>query len=347
MRKLATIREIKNLTPIKGADRIELAHIDGWKVVVGKDVKHKIGDKVVYCEIDSFLPIEPEFEFLRKSSYKKLVDDTEGYRLRTIRLRNQISQGLIIPFIDAQKIINRKKGSFNVENLNIGDDVTSLLGIVKYEPPIPANLSGTVKGRFPSFIQKTDEERCQNLVDEINQWSKDSIKHEFYITEKLDGSSFTCYYNEGEFGVCSRNMELKPDKDNTLWKVAIELDLENKLKSFGKNIALQGELIGEGIQKNRYKIKGHTVRFFNVFDIDNFCKKSHEEFNKIIENFNLQSVPQTVAPGYKLPSEVDDLLLMAESKSIMNPMAEREGVVIRSKDNKISFKVISNKFLSK
>ena len=71
-RKLATIRKINDLSPIEGADKIEVATVDGWKVVVAKDVGHKIGDWVVYCEIDSFLPIKEEFEFLRKSSYKKM-----------------------------------------------------------------------------------------------------------------------------------------------------------------------------------------------------------------------------------------------------------------------------------
>src|ERR1022692_2598024 len=96
MRKLATIRQISNLLPIPGADRIEVATIDGWKVVVNKGT-HVIGELVVYFEIDSFLPIRDEFEFLRKSSYKKMADEVEGFRLRTISLRKQISQGLVMP----------------------------------------------------------------------------------------------------------------------------------------------------------------------------------------------------------------------------------------------------------
>jgi len=140
MRKLASIKKIDKLEPIEGADRIELAHVGGWKVVVAKDVGHQQGDMVVYCEIDSFLPIEPEFEFLRKSSYKKLVDGTEGFRLKTIRLRGQVSQGLIIPAKDVHEIIHR-----SIPNLNLGLyeglDVTEMLGITKYEPPVPANLA--------------------------------------------------------------------------------------------------------------------------------------------------------------------------------------------------------------
>lgn len=160
MRKLASIKIIDNIIPIEGANKIELVHIGGWKVVVAKDVGHQVGDRVVYCEINSFLPIEPEFEFLRKSSYKKMVDGTEGFRLKTIRLRGQISQGLIIPLEDAITMIKRNQGEVYYEMIEEDKYLTNLLGVTKYEPPISANLAGKVKGNFPSFISKTDEERC-------------------------------------------------------------------------------------------------------------------------------------------------------------------------------------------
>jgi RNA ligase (TIGR02306 family) len=107
-RKLATIRKITDITPIEGADKIELATVGGWKVVVAKDAGHKVGDLVVYCEIDSFLPIRDEFEFLRKSSYKKMSDGTEGFRLKTSKLRGQISNGLILPLSTLEKVTGGK-----------------------------------------------------------------------------------------------------------------------------------------------------------------------------------------------------------------------------------------------
>ncbi len=345
MRKLATIKTIDKLDPIEGADRIELATVGGWKVVVAKDVGHQEGNKVVYCEIDSFLPIEPEFEFLRKSSYKKMADGTEGFRLKTIRLRGQYSQGLILPLEDAINVMKRKNGEVYSEMLEEGMEVTDLLGITKWEPPVPANLAGTAKGNFPSFIQKTDEERIQNLTKDLERWKEDGTL--FYMTEKLDGSSATFYLRDGEFGVCSRNLDLKESEDNTYWKVARELKIEEKLKELGRNIAIQGELIGEGIQKNRYKIKGHTVRFFNVFDIDKFEKASRDEFMEIIVNkMGLETVPVHMLP-LPIAHDVAGLLELAEGKSQLNKDAEREGLVIRSLDNKISFKAISNKFLLK
>ena len=343
-RKLSTIRKIKEINPIEGADAIELAVVDGWQVVVAKNVGHQVGDLVVYCEIDSFLPIEPEFEFLRKSSYKKMGDQ-EGFRLKTIKLRGQISQGLILPY----SVIPIAQFA-TAADLPEGMDVSEVLGIVKYEPPIPAQLAGRVKGTFPSFLRKTDEERIQNLEKEYTEWTLSS-KHQFYATEKLDGSSFTCYIKNGEFGVCSRNMDLLETEDNTFWTVARKLDLENKLRSFGKNICFQGEMVGSGIQGNHYNMKDQTVFFYNIFLIDEREYVGYDEFRNMLFDLDLACVPVLSYP-FNFPADsvaalptVSALLRSAEGKSVLNDKVEREGLVIRSMDRTISFKVISNKFL--
>ena len=332
LRKLASIRKISDIQIIPGADMIELAIVDGWKVVVAKNVEHKVGDMVVYCEIDSFLPIKEEFEFLRKSSYKKMSDGTEGFRLRSVKLRGVVSQGLILPLKDLQLS--------NKDLLEVGMDVTKELGIVKYEPPIPAELSGKVKGLFPSFLRKTDEERIQNLSDEYENLKQ----HKFYVTEKLDGSSATFYSKDGVFGVCSRNLELLETEGNTFWKVARELKLEEWLTSQDVNYSIQGEIIGESVQGNPYKIKGQTVGFFNAFNIDTQEYLGLEEFEKLISSMGIKSVP-ILDREFTLPDTIDELLTYADEKSVLNSNFDREGVVIRSLDRKISFKVISNKFL--
>lgn len=375
-RKLATIQKIRDLRPIEGADMIELAMINNWQVVVAKEVGHTVGDWVVYCEIDSFLPIKEEFEFLRKSSYKKMGDQ-EGFRLKTIKLRGQISQGLVMPISvlegpDEMKIgVSEQPWGPQLQLgpyddalvIEEGVDVTELLGIVKYEPPIPAQLAGLAKGYFPSFIRKTDEERVQNLTKEYDEWRLTSA-HQFYATEKLDGSSATFYVKDGEFGVCSRNLELadpgefvpgmvmcedgveRPKQENTFWKVAKEMKIKEMLTALDKNICIQGELIGEGIQKNPYKIKGHTVKFYNAFLIDKQERLNLKDFMDLIEILGYETVP-ILAIEFPLPETVEELLLQAEGKSVLNPNTEREGVVIRSMDTSISFKAISNKFLLK
>ena len=327
MRKLATIRIIKELLPINGADRIELAIIDSWKVVVSKGLN--VGDAVVYCEIDSFLPIKTEFEFLRKSCYRKMADGQEGFRLNTIKLKGALSQGLCIPIDKLPQLAKNKAG----------DDVSDILGIIKFDPPIPAELAGVCKGNFPSFLKKTDEERVQNLSNEYQEYLASEIN--FYATEKLDGSSATFYLRDGEFGICSRNLELKESANNSFWKVARSLDIENKLKQLPYNACLQGELIGEGIQGNLYKINGQDVRFFNLFNIDTYELMPIDDLCVFCQDVDLLPVPNY---SFILPKTIDELLLIAEGRSVLGN-AEREGLVIRSADSKISFKVISNKFL--
>ena len=190
-RKLASVQRIASIRPIEGADAIEVARINNWDVVVKKN-EFKEGELCVYFEIDSFLPIREEFEFLRKSSFKKMGDQ-EGFRLKTIRLRGQVSQGLVVPItiLNGDYIIGISQQPHG-DQLQLGPyddalvieegaDVTELLGVEKYEPPIPAELSGKVKGYFPSFIHKTDEERVQNLVKEYAQWKEQDLDS-FFIS---------------------------------------------------------------------------------------------------------------------------------------------------------------------
>lgn len=373
-RKLASIRKISDIQSIEGADLIELAIVDGWKVVVGKEAGHKVGDFVIYCEVDSFLPIREEFEFLRKSSYRKMIDQ-EGFRLRTIKLRGCVSQGLIIPLSilegggEDEKVgylqtpdgpiyqLGPYDGALVIEE---GADVTNILGIVKWDPPIPAELAGVAKGNFPSFIPKTDEERIQNLAKNYDRMKE----QKYYVAEKLDGSSSTFYIYDGEFGVCSRNLDLcrpepfvegtvmcedgieRPKKENTFWKVARELGIEEKMFAIGGNIACQGEIVGEGIQGNPYRIKGQTLRVYNAFDIDTQEYLDLEKLKSTANVLGLEMVP-IIDEEFKLPETIDELLKFAEGKSVLNSSTEREGYVIRSHDMQTSFKVISNNFLLK
>jgi RNA ligase (TIGR02306 family) len=240
--------------------------------------------------------------------------------------------------------MKRRNGEVYTEMLEVGKDVSQLLGIQKYEPPIPAELAGKVKGLFPSFLRRTNEERVQNLKTEYEEW-KNSDKT-FYVGEKMDGSSSTFFINNDEFGVCSRNLELLETDGNTFWKVARELDLETRMRDFGGNFALQGELLGPGIQGNPYKLNKPTVKFFNVFDIDMREYLPLDKFKFIVEHLGLETIP-ILDEDFKLLDTIDELLSYADAKSVLNPNFDREGVVIRSTDRAISFKAISNKFLLK
>jgi len=354
-RKLATIAKIMEINPIEGADAIEVATIRGWKVVVKKN-EFNVGDLCVYCEIDSVLPEREEFEFLRNKKF----------RIKTIKLRGQVSQGIAFPMeiIDESitwhgdhwsrviDVFGEDYASTAIEYFEEGKDVTEELGITKYEAPIPACLAGKMKGSFPSHSIKTDEERVQNLMDEYEKLKE----YTYYVTEKLDGSSMTCYLNDDEFGVTSRNLDLIETEDNTFWKVARELKIEEKMRAYAKanglrNFNLQGELIGEGIQKNKYKLKGQTVKFFRSFNIDTFEFFDYELFVQMIADMELETVP--VLGISKLPETVEDLLKYVEGKSMLNKNTEREGIVfvstefVKKFNGRLSLKGISNRFLLK
>ena len=245
-------------------------------------------------------------------------------------------------------------------------DVTEMLKIVKYDPPIPAQLAGKVKGNFPSWLPKTDETRIQNLTEEYQAW-RSNPNLSFYSTEKLDGSSFTCYLKDGQFGVCSRNLELaepepfvpglvmcedgieRPRQENTFWKVVREMgireNLEKACQELGRNLSIQGEIYGSGIQGNPYNIKGQTLRLYNIFDIDSQEYFGLPMFLTTAEHLlKIPTVP-VLEMYFKLPDTIEDILSYAEGKSVLNPNTEREGVVVRSQDRRISFKSISNIFL--
>ncbi len=327
MRKLATIRKIDAVLKHPNADRLEIYVVDGWKVIDMKG-RYQVGDIVIYCEIDSFLPVREEFEFLRKSSFKRMAGK-EGFRLRTIRLRGELSQGLLI----AKEVL---PSDFTWKEL--GEEVTEVLGIEKYERPIPASLAGIAKGDFPGFLRKTDEERIQNLpYDELKNYT-------YTVTEKLDGSSWTAYVRDGVVGVCSRNLELVEDEKNSLWNIFRQYELEEKLMALDKNIALQGELIGGKIQGNPYKMNNFDVRIFKIWDIDASTYLSIEEMTTLSATLGLKTVP-ILETGVQLPETVEEALAYADGTSQLFETC-REGLVLYAEDTeRVHFKIISNEFL--
>ena len=327
MRKMATVRRIDTINPIPDADSIECAVIGGWKVVTKKG-EYQAGDLAVYCEIDSWIPNELA-PFLSKGEPKE-YNGIKGERLRTVRLRKQLSQGLLLPY----SILGR----IGAED----EDVSEELNIQKWEAPINPQLAGQVKGNFPGQIPKTDQERVQNLSKELEQYA-DQV---FEVTEKLEGSSMTCYMIDGEFGVCSRNMDLKRDENNTFWRVAIEQGIENKMRTLASdNYAIQGELIGPGIQGNIYNLNKHTFRVFDIYDIDAGEYVFPETRHQIVEALGLTHVP--LIGFLAIQANMDYLLETAEGMSLLNDKQEREGLVYKAAQGQFSFKAISNKYLLK
>ena len=326
MRKLASIRKIAGVRPIPEADAIECVTVDGWDVVTKKG-EFQVGDLAIYLEIDSWVPtaLAP---FLSKGKEPREFNSVKGERLRTVKLRGQLSQGLLLPYATLGRIAQE------------GEEVTEELGIQKWERPISPQLAGLAKGNFPDFIPKTDQERIQNIKHVLED------PHERYeVTIKLDGSSFTAYHRDGEVGVCSRNLELKPSDDNAFWRVARKYGVLELLAARG-NYAIQGELIGPGIQGNQEKLEDLELYVFDVFDIDAQSYLTAEKRYSFLTDTELYHVP-IISPYTAVPQTLEKVLAMAEGPSL-NPKANREGLVFKSIRNpELSFKAISNSWLLK
>lgn len=335
-RKLASIQQIKFKREIPNADAIEVVGILGWECV-SKKGEFENNDKCIYFEIDSLLPEVETFEFLRKSCYRK---DLKKFRLKSVKLRGQLSQGLALPISLFP----------NLSELEIGSDVTEILNVEKYEPPIPAQIQGDAK-RFIWPISKTDETRVQteegaNLVNSL-------LGKPYYISVKLDGTScsFIIDPSDNEFHVCGRNYSYKQKPNHSFWKINEKYEIEKKLRSIGGNLALQGECVGPGIQQNKLNLPSIDYYIFNIVDTSSRKRLCLKDCLDISKEIKINFVP-ILEQGDNFNYDVPQLLEKAKGKYCeqfenAKQSQEREGIVIRSLCGEISFKVISNDFLLK
>ena len=357
MRALTTIQTIDTLSPIPDADKIVVASLVGmgWQIVVGKD-EFVEGDKVVFFEIDAAIPSTDErFDFLKDRCLRKWMRGQEimdmAYRIKTIKLRGVVSQGLVMPlskFPELSEFVD-------------GDDVTTFLGvrhfdeITDYWNSVCGKASApNTKGTFPSsWVPKTDETRIQSIMKLFTMYSE----MEFEATDKDDGSSLTALYapkirEEDPFFLCSRNNELKFSEDSSWWLPIIDLKVREKMYEFyertGRQIALQGEIVGPGYNKNRDQLKEIHWRIFKIWDIDDQKFLLPQERYDICKEFELEHV-KVLKFGWKVFEDLDTLekmLVFVEGKT--DNGFEKEGVVFKSmSDSTISFKCINNKYLLK
>lgn len=360
MRQLAHIEKITAINPIVGADLIEVATVLGWECVVAKKDNFKIGDLVIYIEVDSIVPEKPEYEFLR----------ARKFRVRTIKLKKQVSQGLILPLSMLE----------NKVSITEGKDVTDILGIIKYDPEVQSEIENEVSGKksklhkfllrykwyralqkksdsWPSWISKSDEERLQAMPSVVEKF-KDKI---LYATEKIDYQSVTFftktkYYFHGlfkkkEFGVCSRNKKVV-NKNSLYWKIAEKYDLERIMKAYPNDLTIQGEQGDSKVQGNKYKITEPKMWIYTIIK-DQDGEKYHFNYDEMksfisFSGSNLELVP-LIDNNFKMLPTVKEMIEYAKGKSVVNnSKINREGVVFRCIENGkkvLSFKCINPDFL--
>jgi len=347
MRKLVSIQKIKEIIPIEGADRIELARVEGWQCVVNKG-QFKEGDVAVYFEIDSFLPIKPQYEFLRHTSFKKSELLGEGFRLKTQTFRGAISQGLLLPLSELSEL----KG----KTFHIGDDVTELLGVKEYVVPEMATGSGTAIGDRPSFIPKSDETRIQVLGEAV---IKEFHGREYYISSKMDGSSHSIGIGaDGVFHVTGHNFEHKDDGKSSFYELVKKRGLEEKLRKYKDNnhiqeISVSGEFCGPGIQSNRIGlIKPEWYIFTVKVDGKRYGLREMQEAAEALDNPTVPIEEVGMNFDEKYPT-VEAVLARADGNYTTG--RRKEGIVIRPTEpvhsdvlsGPLSMKAVSNKYLLK
>jgi RNA ligase (TIGR02306 family) len=347
MRKLASIQRVTEIHELPQFDNINLARVLGWSCLV-KKTDFKVGDLAVYFEIDSICPMEDPFMFLQ----------TRHFKIKTLKMKGVISQGLLMPISEFRKL--------DGQTLFEGMDVTEILGIKRIEEC--PTTRGELECRFPASISKTDELRIQTCPGVIER----NKEVPCFISEKIDGSSGTFYFLDGEYGVCSRNFKLKRS-DCCYWNISDKYDIENNmrlrheilsLQDKNSNIVIQGEIVGPRIQGNKYKLDNQKFYVHNVQLWDNFNKCMRHgtiiEMLEICREFKLDTVPRlkydldilNITNPYD--NYIDFLVDLSKGNSVLNSSVKREGIVIRSIDNhwdshigRLSFKVINPEFLLK
>ena len=344
MRTLASIQKITDIQPIEGADAIECASVLGWKVVVKKG-EYRVGDLAVYLEIDSVPPDEEQYRFLWRFAEQR----PNNFRIKTIKLRGQISQGILFPIPQEWRVI-QEFGTWSptVPAVYEGADVTEHLGVTKYEAPLPRG-SDDIEGQFFDGVPKTDEERVQSSD---GRKRLESLRgRPYYITVKCDGASMTVASHDGQPKVASRNYRLSDLPDSAYWRAARNVGETDKcLLDFVRDspwYAVQGELIGPGIQNNRFECYAPMCLVFNIYDRDSGRYLSLSEMIALSQEWGFFLVP-VLEVGHLFNYDQDQLLALAEGK-YNGTKNEREGIVIRSNDSgpRVSFKAISNRYLLK
>ena len=344
MRKLASIQRVWKTEPIEGADRIELAHVLGWQCVVNRG-QFRPMDTAVYFEIDSFLPVRPEFEFLRASSYKKTDVMGEGFRLRTMHFRGQISQGLLLPVDMFPEI---------PADAEVGSDVSDFLGVRKWEIEERATTGGTVLGNLPYDIPHTDETRVQEEPGLIDAFAG----LEYYISTKMDGSSHSIGIDEDGFHVTGHNYEYKDDGSSAFYELVKARGYRAGMEAFLAEehlttLTIQGEFCAPGIQRNRLRLTRPEWYVFTVRE--NGKRVGLRRMLAVCGKLGMDHVPVEEV-GTDLPSRYPTVEALLERADGEYPNGGRkEGIVIRPAEPvycplisaSLSMKVVSNKYLLK
>ena len=305
---LATIQKIQEVNIHPNADALSIAKVLGWNVIIKKD-EYKIGDLACYVCIDTVLPEKAEFEFLRN----------KHFRIQPIRLRKEPSNGILFPL----SILPPRENPYQED-----EDVTDLVGVIKYERPMPAQLMGDAHGTIPGWLIISDELSLRSYPDALVEM----YGRPYYTTVKYDGSSGNFFIKDNEFGVCSRRIHLKESEGNSFWKMAKKYNVENALRTAFPNIdiSINAEVYGPGIQKNPLGITEIDMALYNLFDIKHRVYLGYDALVKFSNEAGIPMV-KVIDEGIMFGHNLEDLIKLSNEQKYPNGKPA-EGIVVRSKD---------------
>lgn len=333
--KLASLEIIKSIKEHPNADALEIAQVLGWQTIVKKG-EFKEGDKIIFIVIDTILPKADWSEFLAdKKNPEKPI------RLRTIKLRGEYSQGLVLPLSVLYG------NSFAASTWQVGADVGAELGVKKYEKELPASLSGEIAGNFPSYlISQTDEDNGLSNPDIV----ENVLKNPVTVTLKLDGSSCTVIVKDGKIDqVCSRRLSIKESDTNAFWNAAKKLNIPENW-----NGIIQGECMGPGIQGNQLGLLSATLYVYQIKTED--CYLTYNRMAQFCQHtLNCNVVPCIIHCSGLPDNNLDTFIELADKQNLDLFIDKKgipaEGIVVRPSDYRASgigrplgFKIINRNF---
>ena len=377
-RELAYIVKVLETKDIEGYDNVYYVRLNSWWCVAPKDIK--LGDLVVYFEIDSKLPEnDNRFSFLA----------SKKFRIKTIKICGVVSQGLILPLSDFPELKGCKEGDFVTDKLHVEKydhdainegAVKSKVSdfqravdrhpkffknpivkyLMKYKPVrfVLAKLfvlkKDKDKSKWPEWLPKTGSERIQNLPHLFG------CKDKYIITEKVDGASTSFILNEKDkYIVCSHNVIKNPKigsdggnfyKTNIWAESGVNYNVESVLRSLKKDlklktVAIQGETYGDGIQKRNYSLKNkHGFVVFHIwFD---GVRQPIKDMIAICDKYNIPHV-HVYNYEYSIPDTVEQIIEDVDSSKSNIDGGDIEGFVFYSQDGQQNFKCVSPNFLLK
>lgn len=322
-----TVERIAEVWKHSNADRLEMARVASmsYQFVIAK-ASFQADDLVIYFPIDSLLPES----IISALGLEGKLSGPQRNRVKTVRLRGQISQGIVA---EPGLLLT----DWNNGNYHEGQDVTEQLGVVKYDPPPVPSQAGTLLP-LPPLVSVYDiegAERFGNVVEKL-------LDEQVVITEKLEGSHFAAtIYADGEIVISQRRYKIEPvpEAEHDWHKAARLSGLREKLPALkaeierqqGKPVevvTLRGEMIGTGIQGNYYHLPNQQVRMFEL-EVNGEPVPARD-FLALTGQFEIETVPVlTLNMTLRTWLNRRSIAEAADGVSVINPSLAREGIVIR------------------